>query len=80
MGPNNHARIPIEVRDFDLLPDVALVRQPTVQALFGVSHSTLWRRVRSGALPQPVKVGAATRWRVGELRVCLAGLSSAAAA
>lgn len=54
---------------FDDLPNEARVPVKTVAALFGVSTSTVWRRVRDGALPAPESLGARTRrWRVGALR------------
>ena len=56
---------------FDLLPDCALVDQPVVQALFVIKHATVWRHVKSGIIPAPVKVGRLARWRVGELRASL---------
>jgi excisionase family DNA binding protein len=54
---------------FDALPDEARVSIKTVAALFGVSNSTVWRRIRAGELPAPKRFGArTTRWRVGDLR------------
>ena len=60
------------LRHFDSLPDSAHVRQPTVEALFGISPATIWRRVASGALPKPHKFSERiTTWNVGELRAML---------
>ncbi len=56
------------LRDFELLPDVATVRLPTVCALFGVSGPTVWRWSRDGRLPPPIKRGGVTGWQVGALR------------
>ncbi|PTU32402.1 helix-turn-helix transcriptional regulator [Stenotrophobium rhamnosiphilum] len=54
---------------FDQLPDSAYVRQPVVQALFGISHATVWRWCNSGHLPKPIKPGPrVTAWNVGALR------------
>lgn len=64
--------IPDSLRNWQLLPDDAQVRQPTVEALFGISSATLWRRVQSGALPKPRKFSARiTTWSVGSLRAVL---------
>jgi predicted DNA-binding transcriptional regulator AlpA len=57
-----------ELRSFDQLPDVALVRLPVVCALLSVSGSTVWRWCRAGKLPQPAHVGNVTFWNVGDLR------------
>lgn len=66
----NH--LPETLQHFDQLPDAAEVRQPTAQAIFGISASTLWRRVDAGLLPKPRKYGPrTTTWRVGELRAVL---------
>lgn len=48
-------RIDPALRDFDSLPDLAFVRLPVVQALFACSRATVWRRVKSGRIPAPVK-------------------------
>lgn len=60
---------------FDSLPDAALIRQR--QLLIGIlpfSGATLWRRVKSGDFPQPIKLneGNVTAWRVGDVREWLA--------
>ena len=57
---------------FDSLPDDARAALPVVCALFDISPATVWRRVKSGVLPEPVKDGSSTRWIVGDLRRCLA--------
>jgi len=56
------------LEDFDKLPASAKVPVQVVAAREGVSAVTVWRRVKSGVLPAPVKVGGTTRWIVGELR------------
>ena len=62
------APLPAALTKFDELPDSALVRLQTVAALEDVSMSTLWRRIASGTLPTPLKVGGVCRMHVGELR------------
>ena len=54
--------------DFDNLPASAKVPVQVVAAREGVSAVTVWRRVKAGMLPAPIKVGGTTRWIVGELR------------
>jgi len=62
----------IALQNFDQLPESAQVRQPVVEALFGISPATVWRRVSTGALPKPRKFGPrTTTWNVGELRAVL---------
>lgn len=64
--------LPESCRHFDSLPDAAEVRQPTVEALFGISAATVWRWVRQGRLPKPRKRGPrVTTWSVSELRAVL---------
>lgn len=36
-----------------------MLRFPEVQSLLGVSRTTLWRKVREGAFPAPVKINQA---------------------
>ena len=64
--------IPDALKNFDLLPDSANVRQPVVQGLVGCSAATIWRMVKRGALPKPRKISTrVTVWNVGELREVL---------
>ena len=56
------------LRDFDVLPDGALVRLPIVMGLFSISRATVWRWCEKGELPAPLHVGGVTFWKVGELR------------
>lgn len=69
MTPTN---IPAALANFDKLPDSAHVRLPIVAALRGTSPATVWRHVKAGLIPQPVKLGPnTTAWRVGDLRASL---------
>ena len=57
--------------DFNRLPDDALIRLVSLTSLGLVpfSASTLWRKVRHGEFPSPVKVSRqVTAWRVGDVR------------
>lgn len=38
-----------------------------VAALLGLSVATVWRQVEAGNLPQPFRIGGATRWRKAEI-------------
>lgn len=64
-------------RSFDQLPDSAYVRESDLvtrprendPALLPFSKSTLWRHVRAGTFPAPVKLSErVTAWRVGDVR------------
>lgn len=60
------------LKNFDVLPDSAYVRIPTVAALFACSPATIWRGVRDGRIPKPVKhFERASAWNVGALRTAL---------
>ena len=60
------------LQHFDSLPDSANVRQPVVEALYGVSPATVWRMVKRGTLPAPRKLSErVTAWNVGDLRRAL---------
>ncbi len=64
--------VPLELTHFDSLPDSAHVRLPVVRGLYGASASTIWRGVRLGTIPKPVKLSDnLTGWNVGELRAAL---------
>ena len=67
----DRGEFPPEFFAFDDLPDTAEVRQPVVEALLSISGATVWRRVRSGLLPEPRRRGGTTSWRVSDLRRAL---------
>lgn len=59
---------------FDTLPADAYVRAPVVAALFTLSRSSVWRWVKAGRIPTPIKIGPqTTAWRVSDLRQALSG-------
>ena len=65
-------RMDDSLKNFDALPDSAHVRMPTVTGLFACSPATIWRWVRTGRIPKPVKLfERASAWNVGELRAAL---------
>ncbi|MFM8442565.1 MAG: helix-turn-helix transcriptional regulator [Methylococcus sp.] len=65
--------LPPELINFDSLPDSAHVRLPVVVGLYGCSAPTIWRGVKSGRIPAPVKLTEnVTAWNVGALRKALA--------
>ena len=74
-----HAATPaINPSVFDALPDSALLREaqlvpspkrPHAAPVLPFSGATLWRKVRDGSFPKPLKLSAGvTAWRVGDVR------------
>jgi predicted DNA-binding transcriptional regulator AlpA len=52
--------------------DLELLDRRAVCSLFGGIHpATLYRHVRSGTVPRPVKVGALSRWLRSEVEASL---------
>ena len=73
MKIRNYQEIPEALKNFDLLPDSANVRQPVVEALYACSSASVWRGVHAGRIPLPRKLSPRTTcWNVGKLRVALA--------
>lgn len=72
---------------FDDLPDGAYVRQaqlvrspkrPDQPAPLPFSAPTLWRNVKAGTFPHPVKLSSrVTAWRVGDVRAWMAAHATA---
>lgn len=61
-----------KLNDFDQLPDDALTDVGVVATLYSCSKATVWRRVKSGHIPEPRRAGlGSTRWRVGDIRIAL---------
>lgn len=60
------------LQNFDSLPDSAYVRLPVVEALYGCSAATVWRRVKDGGIPAPARLSVRiSAWNVGQLRLSL---------
>ena len=81
------AAIAATIPAFDQLPDTAflreaqLVKKPNNPApVVPVSASTLWRWVRTGQFPAPLKIGPnITAWKVGDIRQWMQSQAAAAA-
>ena len=43
-----------------------------VAELLSIGVSSVWRKARSGDLPQPVKIGGSTRWRRADIEALFA--------
>lgn len=50
----------------DRLPQMITVNE--LAATLGMSKRTIWRLLASGQIPEPVRVGGGTRWRLDEIR------------
>lgn len=54
---------------FSILPDEALVSAEIVCAFYGRSKASIWRDVKAGRCPSPIRISTCcNRWRVGDLR------------
>ncbi len=68
--------------NFDALPDSAFIREsqlvqspkrPDTPAPLPFSAPTLWRKVKAGTFPAPVKLAdRVTAWKVGDVRAWIA--------
>lgn len=57
---------------FDRLPDSSYVPIAVICGIYSCSTATIWRRVKSGEIVRPVKLGKrTTRWQVGMVRKAL---------
>jgi predicted DNA-binding transcriptional regulator AlpA len=64
--------LPQALTYFDALPEEAFVRLPVVQLLYACSSASIWRGVKQGRIPAPIKLSPRTTcWNVGELRNAL---------
>lgn len=61
------------LKQFCSAPSESRVKIDSVQALWGgISRTTVWRYIKTGMIPQPIKLGGRTcTWRVGDLREAL---------
>jgi excisionase family DNA binding protein len=49
------------------VPELLTVHE--LSSLLKISHRSIWRLVRSGGLPAPLRLGSSSRWRSDEIRV-----------
>lgn len=63
--------------DYSKLPRSALVDARAVRAICGFGRTSVWRKVKSGDIPKPIKVGGMTRWQLGALLDALDKLGGA---
>ena len=55
------------------LPAVGFVRQASILPVLGFSATTLWRRVKQGTFPQPIKLSErVTAWRAEDVHAWMA--------
>jgi excisionase family DNA binding protein len=45
-----------------------LLRVQEVAAMLGIGRSSVWAKVKNGRLPEPIKIGGSTRWRLADLQ------------
>ena len=53
------------------IEDVELVSVQTLTRIYECSAATIWRGVKNGIIPAPIKVGGLTRWRMADIRAAL---------
>jgi prophage regulatory protein len=78
LQPEAHAgRVAENPRRFDndlVLPQTGFVRQRLLLRFVPFSKSTLWRRVKAGDFPSPVRLSAGvTAWRAEDVHRWIAG-------
>jgi prophage regulatory protein len=68
-----HCDMPNHSTPHGALPETGFVRQSQlIPAIFPFSSATLWRKVRAGTFPAPVKLGPRiTAWRVDDIRAAI---------
>ena len=68
-----HRTGPSPAQVLDSLPPTAYIRQKLLLShIVPFSPATLWRRVKAGEFPKPVRISArVTGWRVSEVRAWL---------
>jgi predicted DNA-binding transcriptional regulator AlpA len=52
-----------------------LLRDVEAAAIIGVSKATWWRRVADGTMPQPIRFGSITRWKLSEIAAAIEKLA-----
>lgn len=58
------------------LASFRLVKDTEAAAIIGVSKATWWRRVADGTMPQPIRIGSITRWKLSEIAAAIEKLAN----
>ena len=68
--PNKSEKLAEKLARFHLLPNEALVSIDVVCALRERSRASIWRDVKAGRFPAPIRTAGlrCTRWLVGDVR------------
>ena len=48
--------------------DALLTIKQTIKYYGNVDHSIIWRRVKKGILPAPIKIGGRSLWRLSDIQ------------
>jgi predicted DNA-binding transcriptional regulator AlpA len=65
------------MKTLDDLPDESLVDIENVIRMVAMRRTWIYEKVRAGRFPAPLKIGTASRWRLGDVRRWLAALATA---
>jgi predicted DNA-binding transcriptional regulator AlpA len=58
------------------LASFRLLKDTEAAAAIGVSKATWWRRVADGTMPQPIRIGSITRWKLSEIAAAIEKLAN----
>jgi len=74
MHLKEHRDMSIDRASMGSLPETGYVRQSQlIPAIFPFSSATLWRKVKAGTFPKPIKLGPRiTAWRVEDIHAFMA--------
>lgn len=61
------------------LPESLLTIEEVAEML-ALSRPTIWRHVKFGLLPKPIKIGAASRWKLSSIQAVIAEAEAKVAA
>jgi len=59
---------PLASKEALLSTEPKLITVRELSGLLGMSKRTIWRLLSAGQVPQPVRIGRSTRWRLDEVR------------
>lgn len=55
--------------------ELQLIRDIDAAGILGCSRATLWKMVKLGTVPQPIRIGSLTRWRKSDIADLIARAS-----
>ncbi len=60
-----------QYRNSQVQGETELLRARDLAAVLNMGESSVWRHVKNGDIPKPIKIGGSTRWRRADIEAII---------